>query len=73
MPGIVREIVLEIAAEAGLVVHSKALSLAAFCQADEWFASNALIGVCPVVAAHGYERPLGRYVQALMVLYAQQR
>ena len=73
VPGIVREIVLEIAAEAGLVVRSEALSLAAFCQADEWFASNALIGVCPVVAAHGYERPLGRYVQALMVLYAQQR
>lgn len=73
VPGIVREIVLELAPYAGLEVRQEAVTLEAFRGADEWFASNALIGVCPVVAADGHARPVGRYVQALMLLYAQQR
>ena len=71
VPGVVRHIVVTNAQAIGLQVREVALSLAEFVGADECFATNAMVGVCPVVAIDGVPRPPGPWVARIAGEYAK--
>ena len=50
LPGITRELAIEVARKEGLTVHEKAFSLDFMLEADEVFLTGTLTGVMPVVA-----------------------
>lgn len=71
VPGVVRQIVVAQAQSIGLRVREVALSLAEFVSADECFATNAMIGVCPVVAIDGVRRAAGPWAHRVAGEYAK--
>ncbi len=71
VPGVVRQIVVAQAQSIGLHVREVAVSIAEFVGADEWFATNAMIGVCPVVEIDGVQRAAGPWGKRVAAEYAK--
>ncbi len=71
VPGVVRQIVVSQAHAIGLRVREVALSFAEFVGADECFATNAIIGVCPVVEIDGMRRMAGPWGNRVAGEYAK--
>jgi branched-chain amino acid aminotransferase len=71
LPGVARSVVLDLCESQSLPLLQTRLSLAAFLSASEWFATNALIGVCPVISIDGLARPLGPVTLKLRDAYWQ--
>ncbi len=53
LPGITRQVVLELAEAAGIKTHSGQLAPEALADADEAFATNSLLGICPISELDG--------------------
>ena len=54
LPGVMRSLVLEVAAELDVEVRKETCTLPTFLEADEVFVTNALVGVLPIRwVAHG--------------------
>ena len=71
VPGVVRHLVVTHARALGLAVREVALSPAEFAAADECFATNAMIGVCPVVEIDGRPCKQGLWSRLISGEYAK--
>jgi branched-subunit amino acid aminotransferase/4-amino-4-deoxychorismate lyase len=71
LPGVTRSVVLELCASPGWPVPAieTRVSRDDFLSASEWFASNALIGICPVISIDGIVRAAGPVTIRLLDAY----
>lgn len=69
--GVLRSLVLDTCAAAGIPCQVRALSWADLEAADEVFMTNSLMGIQPVIQWAGRERPVGEFTQRLQQLVSQ--
>ena len=65
LPGITREVVIELAMEAGIPCHERNLSPAELQQAEEVFLTSSVRGVVPLSSFEDYRYTAGRITQVL--------
>ena len=71
VPGVVRHIVVANAHAVGLRVREVALSMAEYVGADECFATNAMLGICPVIEINGVSRAPGPWSSRIATEYVK--